>query len=156
MRKPAFAAAAIAALLASAPAQASETILIDPGYPQGATVTFESGVRVFRPLPPRSVVIVNPGGRTPVQLGIKRVTVTKHHHYHGAPGYPHAADGRIYGDTGPVVDTSGYPHGYYGRRHRGTSIAGDRIKAAPRVHHGRRSGHPGHRGHTAGHGKGHR
>lgn len=37
----------------------------------GATVTLEAGVRVFRPLPPHSKVVINPGGRTPVSLGFE-------------------------------------------------------------------------------------
>jgi hypothetical protein len=36
----------------------------------GATVTLEEGVRVFRPLPRHDRVIINPGGRTPLSLGI--------------------------------------------------------------------------------------
>ena len=37
----------------------------------GATVTLEEGVRVFRPLPPHSRVVINPGGRTPLHLYVE-------------------------------------------------------------------------------------
>ncbi|MCH9765712.1 MAG: hypothetical protein K0U34_06950 [Alphaproteobacteria bacterium] len=36
----------------------------------GATVTVESGVRVFRGIPPTRHMIINPHGATPLQLGI--------------------------------------------------------------------------------------
>lgn len=50
--------------------QASTTrIETRPFY--GATVTLESGVRVFRPLPPHERVIINPGGRTPLTLSFE-------------------------------------------------------------------------------------
>lgn len=64
-----------AALVVFAPAaavagQASTTrIETRPFY--GATVTLESGVRVFRPLPPHERVIINPGGRTPLSLSFE-------------------------------------------------------------------------------------
>ncbi len=48
----------------------------------GATVTIEEGVRVFRPLPSTGHMIINPGGRTPVNLTISESV----HHYVGANG----------------------------------------------------------------------
>ncbi len=63
--------AATAALSIGSPAQAEEayTTRIEPRPFYGATVTIESGVRVFRPLPATRHVIVNPGGQTPLNLG---------------------------------------------------------------------------------------
>ena len=60
--------AAVTAVLApSAQAQGYTTrIETRPFY--GAVVTLEEGVRVFRPLPPTRHVIINPGGRTPIEL----------------------------------------------------------------------------------------
>lgn len=60
-------AAAMAALATSAQAQGYTTrIETRPFY--GAVVTLEEGVRVFRPLPPTRHMIINPGGRTPIEL----------------------------------------------------------------------------------------
>ena len=73
---------------AAAAAQAGDakTIRIEPRAFYGATVSLESGVRVFRPLPAPSHVIINPN-RTPLHISIKdvtkRVTSTSHHHYYG-------------------------------------------------------------------------
>jgi hypothetical protein len=55
----------------------SSTIRIEPRPVYGATVSLEEGVRVYRPLPPERIVIVNPNG-TPVNIGIseKRVIST--------------------------------------------------------------------------------
>ena len=46
------------------------TVRIEPRPFYGATVTLEEGVRVFRPLPPHERVIINPGSKTPLSLGI--------------------------------------------------------------------------------------
>ncbi len=64
---------------ASAAAAASLTrIETRPFY--GATVTIEEGVRVFRPLPPHRQIIINPDGKTPLNLTIEERNVTVHHH----------------------------------------------------------------------------
>jgi len=65
--------AAVAAVLLPASGSASEatTTRIETRPFYGATVTLEAGVRVFRPLPPHSKVIINPGGKTPVNLGFE-------------------------------------------------------------------------------------
>jgi hypothetical protein len=60
--------AAIALLSFPALAQVTTRIETRPFY--GATVTREEGVRVFRPLPPQDRVIINPGGKTPLYIGI--------------------------------------------------------------------------------------
>ncbi|MDX2309612.1 MAG: hypothetical protein NW216_15340 [Hyphomicrobium sp.] len=74
-------------------ADESATIRIEPRPVQGATITIEEGVRVYRPLPPEKYVIVNPGGMTPLNLSINETRVTQystannyHRHVHR---YPH-------------------------------------------------------------------
>jgi hypothetical protein len=54
----------------SLPAQAQSTTRIEPRPFYGATVTIESGVRVFRPLPPHDRVIINPGNATPLTVNV--------------------------------------------------------------------------------------
>ncbi|MDN3720744.1 hypothetical protein QW131_19615 [Roseibium salinum] len=44
--------------------------------PYGAIVTKEAGVLVFRGLPPTRKVIVNPGGKTPLELKQTEVNET--------------------------------------------------------------------------------
>ena len=86
-----FAAVSLAAIATSGAAQAqgtSSTIRIEPRAYYGATVTLEQGVRVWRPLPPVKYVIVNPEGRTPLNLSLaevnENVTSTNHYHNDGA------------------------------------------------------------------------
>ena len=63
---------AVAVLLpVSAQATEATTTRIETRPFYGATVTLEAGVRVVRPLPPHSKVIINPGGKTPVNLGFE-------------------------------------------------------------------------------------
>ena len=72
----AFAAATTLAMIGAtlggmAPATAEpSTVRIETRAFYGATVTLEEGVRVFRPLPPHSRVVINPGGTTPLHLSI--------------------------------------------------------------------------------------
>jgi hypothetical protein len=66
---------ALAALAVIPAARADGTIRIEPRAVYGATVTIEEGVRVYRPLPPERTVIVNPGGATPLNLGIAETRV---------------------------------------------------------------------------------
>ncbi|MGQ0672760.1 MAG: hypothetical protein ACT4N2_07775 [Hyphomicrobium sp.] len=80
-RRFAIPALAIAFLLPAAlPASAQDayTTRIEPRPFYGATVTIESGVRVFRPLPTTRHVIVNPGGQTPLNLGYYDSRVVEH------------------------------------------------------------------------------
>jgi hypothetical protein len=64
-------------LLAGAAAQAeSGTTRIVHEEPYGAIVTKEAGVLVFRGLPPTRKVIVNPDGKTPLELKQTEVTET--------------------------------------------------------------------------------
>lgn len=87
--------AGTAVIAASGAALAGETVRIEPRPFYGATVTIEEGVRVFRPLPPTSKVIINPDGETPLSLGFNETTVNKrsynyHEHQHtgtGSGGY---------------------------------------------------------------------
>ena len=59
-----------AIVLGSLPTLAQVTTRIETRPFYGATVTLEEGVRVFRPLPPHDRVIINPGGVTPLSIGI--------------------------------------------------------------------------------------
>lgn len=78
-------ATAVLGVLVAAPALAdgtqSSTIRIEPRPYYGAVVTIESGVRVFRPLPPTRHMIINPNNATPLAIqlknGTKRVYRTK-------------------------------------------------------------------------------
>lgn len=83
----------------SASAGDAKTIRIEPRAFYGATVSLESGVRVFRPVPATSHMIINPN-RTPLNLSIKDVTKRVYqksqHHYHGSPN----ASGGRYGVGG--------------------------------------------------------
>lgn len=51
-------------------AQVASTTRIETQPVYGATVTYESGVRVFRPIPPTGHMIINPDGLTPLSLNI--------------------------------------------------------------------------------------
>lgn len=101
------------ALLLAQAAQAQEatTTRIETRAFYGATVTLEAGVRVFRPLPPHSKVIINPGGVTPIHLSHDehRAPVTAYgSDRSGSDGYPARSSGNGY-DAG----YGGYP-GTYG------------------------------------------
>ena len=67
-------------LAPSALAQEATTTRIETRAFYGATVTLEAGVRVFRPLPPHSKVIINPGGVTPLYLGHDEYRATTHNY----------------------------------------------------------------------------
>ncbi|MEO1720219.1 MAG: hypothetical protein AAFR23_08320 [Pseudomonadota bacterium] len=82
--------AAVAAVLAiamtagSAFAGSAKTTRIEPRPYAGAIVTIESGVRVFRPLPPTKHVIINPGHGARINLNEttvnKRTTINSRQH----------------------------------------------------------------------------
>ncbi len=61
-----------------AAAQESYTTRIEPNGFYGATETVEHGVRVIRPLPPARQIIVNPGGRTPLSVGVSDMRVNEY------------------------------------------------------------------------------
>ena len=69
--RTALLAIAAAVLSTAALAQEATTTRIETRAFYGATVTLEAGVRVFRPLPPHSKVIINPGGVTPLHIGLQ-------------------------------------------------------------------------------------
>ena len=101
----------------TATAQVTTRIETRPVY--GATVTIEKGVRVYRPLPPHDRVIINPGGKTPLSIGI--------------------VDGGTYGPSASAVSDSG--DRYLGDT---AGAAGTFLPRANRQHgrHGSRSGRP--------------
>jgi len=69
--------AAVAASLAvagTALAQQASTTRIETRPYYGAVVTIEHGVRVYRPVPPTQHMIINPEGKTPLELDIGATT----------------------------------------------------------------------------------
>lgn len=109
-------AAVVLLLPATAAAESPTTTRIETRPFYGATVTLEEGVRVFRPLPPHGRVIINPGGRTPLNLSYEDHRSVSHNYHHGddAPGAAASAS------------ASAVPYGV-GRGHR---------------HHGHHGHHP--------------
>lgn len=112
-----------------AAAQEAFTTRIEPRPFYGATVTIESGVRVFRPLPTTRQVIINPGGQTPLSLGyndtrvIEQSTSTNYNYnsYDGARGTAGGFGGRFYGGNAFPQRFHDQPHkpgGYNGPMHR--------------------------------------
>jgi hypothetical protein len=79
----------------------------------GATVTLEHGVRVFRPLPPHDRVIINPGGTTPLSLGIEEHRSTSHNHFYDHGGSARRADP----EAAPAAAYGGAYLPAYGHRH---------------------------------------
>jgi hypothetical protein len=58
----------LAAAASAALAQQTTRIETRPYY--GAVVTIEHGVRVYRPVPPTTHLIVNPDGATPLEINV--------------------------------------------------------------------------------------
>jgi hypothetical protein len=83
----------------------------------GATVTLEEGVRVFRPLPSHDRVIINPGGKTPLNLSFAE---TRETHYSESRNYFYDANGggmpAYYGAWGNVLPNKGHGHHRHARR----------------------------------------
>jgi hypothetical protein len=104
-----------AALLVSAVTAASAASLtrIETRPFYGAVVTEEEGVRVFRPLPPHRHIIINPDGRTPLNLTIEDRSVVMEHHYFAPPVEAVEGAGRFVGGYGAFL-----PYGRGGRHHR--------------------------------------
>ncbi|GAB4538254.1 MAG: hypothetical protein Tsb0019_39230 [Roseibium sp.] len=71
-----IAAAGLGLVLGNAAQAESGTVRILHDEPYGAIVTKEAGVLVFRGLPPTRKVIVNPDGKTPLELKQTEVTET--------------------------------------------------------------------------------
>jgi hypothetical protein len=68
MRSLLLVTSALAASATAALAQSTTRIETRPYY--GAVVTVEQGVRVWRALPPHDRIIINPSGRTPINLTV--------------------------------------------------------------------------------------
>ncbi len=71
------AAAGLLAVVSTAAFAESGTTRIVHDEPYGAIVTKEAGVLVFRGLPPTRKVIVNPDGKTPLDLRMTAARATK-------------------------------------------------------------------------------
>jgi hypothetical protein len=84
------------------------TVRIETRPFYGAVVTLEEGVRVFRPLPPDRLVIIDPN-RTPVSIGLNE----------GGGGYEHGSSGSYRSNTDGYSDNGVYsaPDFGYGRRY---------------------------------------
>jgi len=74
--KSVVAGAGLLAVAATATFAESGTTRIVHDEPYGAIVTKEAGVLVFRGLPPTRKVIVNPEGKTPLDLRLTEVRET--------------------------------------------------------------------------------
>lgn len=59
-----------AGLAEMAAGQEAHTTRIETRPYYGAVVTIENGVRVWRPVPPTTHLIVNPDGVTPLAIGV--------------------------------------------------------------------------------------
>jgi hypothetical protein len=127
---PALIAATVLTVLPlAAAAQEATTTRIETRPFYGATVTLEAGVRVYRPLPPHSKVIINPGGKTPVSLGFEENRFVSHNYNYNYTS-ERAAEGS---DTG------------------GDYVAGFATDGRGRHHHpSRRGGFGAHHGHGGG------
>lgn len=123
---------AAAVVLAAAPASAQTLTRIETKPFYGAVVTIEGGVRVFRPLPSTGHMIINPGGRTPLN-----VSINEYRDYSGASG-------------GAAVVPGGYGYGDdYGYRTRGLYLnPWSRWGRHGRHQHDGHNGHHGHNGHS--------
>jgi hypothetical protein len=114
-------------------ANAASLTRIETGPVYGAaTVTVEHGVQVYRPLPPLRHMIVNPDGRTPLNLTIEDRNIVVRHYYYGVASE----------DTGGSADRFvggyslgwGYPgvrHGKRGHRHARRSRPGGYLIRVP-------------------------
>ena len=108
LKRTLLAASALALTPAAVAAEATTTRIETHAY-YGATVTIEQGVRVFRPLPPHSKIIINPGGTTPINLGIEENRSTSHNHF-----YDHSArQGHPSRESAPALYGGPAPHGHH-------------------------------------------
>ena len=100
---------ATGALLAPDPASAQATTRIETRPFYGATVTLEEGVRVFRSLPSHDRVIINPGGRTPLNLAYEQHHSTSENFFYDAAEAPRG-DRSFYGGVGAFGDRKPVRH----------------------------------------------
>lgn len=111
--------AAAALALAAAPVSAQTLTRIETKPFYGAVVTIEEGVRVFRPLPATGHVIINPDGRTPLNVSINEVREVP-----AGGGYPVTGggyEGNGYGGYGLYLNPwAGFgKHGHHSKGHHG-------------------------------------
>ena len=145
--RPSFVLALLAPALAAAPAlsqsqSTASTVRIEPRPYYGAVVTLEKNVRVWRPLPPTSHVIINPDNRTPLYLSLEK---RDYANLPMAPDMNGAGAGAPYPYSYPVPDYYGYGD-TYGPYFTGRNFHGNRFnRGLPpfRGHH--RGGHGGRR-----------
>lgn len=114
MRRPMMVSASLlslsAMLIGASAASAGSVTRIETRPVYGATVTTEEGVRVFRPLPPERHVIINPDGKTPLNLTFEERNVVVHKYVYNY------GDGD--GGDASTNTSGGYAVGYSsGRRH---------------------------------------
>jgi len=132
MRRPLISAslASFCLLLAAGTAATAASLTrIETRPYYGATVTEEEGVRVFRPLPLTRHIIINPDGRTPLNLTIEDRNVVVHQHTTIVPS-DDAADGGFVGGYG-----FGLPRvhrGHRGHRHGRRTRPGGYMIHVPR------------------------
>lgn len=109
-------------------ATAASLTRIETGPVYGAvTVTVEHGVQVYRPLPPLRHMILNPEGRTPLNLTIEdRNVVVQHHHYGVLAEETRDGNGGFVAGYGWGLGFPRVHRGHHGHRHG---------------HRSRRSGH---------------
>ncbi len=67
----------VAAGTGVAVAEEARTTRIETRPYYGAVVTIENGVRVYRPVPPTTHLIIDPDGITPLTLGVGAAAVTQ-------------------------------------------------------------------------------
>ena len=107
------ASAACMLIVGTSPVMAGDasTIRVEPRPFYGATITLEAGVRVFRPLPKRKYVVINPGNKTPLGLNLTEVNETRRV-YNENHNYNH---GQTQNSAAPNGYVSGARRGYRGR-----------------------------------------
>lgn len=66
-----------AGLAQTAHSEGAHTTRIETRPYYGAVVTIENGVRVYRPVPPTTHLIINPDGLTPLTLGVGAAAVAQ-------------------------------------------------------------------------------
>ncbi len=64
-------------ILQEAVAEEAHTTRIETRPYYGAVVSIENGVRVYRPIPPTTHLIINPDGATPLSFGINDGAVAR-------------------------------------------------------------------------------
>ena len=137
-RLPLIAAAAFAALGATAAAAYDDGLVrIEPRPYYGAVVTVEQGVRVYRPLPTQSLMIINPN-RTPINLSFSR-SIEQRAADGGGNAGSDGDSGQRYGGSsglGGFVGTDRHFRDHHlGNRHRVSGIGvGHSLKRPVRKH----------------------